>query len=175
MLFSQAPNPGLTPTLWTRRLQVLTAICSVIFTIGTALQNFVIVNQDMLEHSMQLSGMTPAEAADNAPGFLLGFRIVGTLFIIGNALGILALSGRTWVFWLILVVNFIQATGVVAIPPEVWEATMDKYGWIGMLPSIVTDGGALILVIVLVVSFIRYRTPWAQRRTEEVATDATGA
>jgi hypothetical protein len=64
-----------------------------IFTIGTTLQNFVIVDLEMLEQTMQLAGNTPAEAEDSAPGFLLGFRIVGTLFIIGNALGMLALTG----------------------------------------------------------------------------------
>jgi hypothetical protein len=49
------------------------------------------------------------------------------------------------------------------IPPEVFEATNDIYGPVGLLPTIVADGGALLLVIVLLVSFARYRTPWAQQ------------
>src|SRR5690606_38464262 len=155
----------LQPTPWTRPLQLLTTICSVIFTIGTTLQNFVIVNLPMMERMMQLAGQTPAEAADNAPGFLLGFRIVGCLYILGNAIGILAFSGSSWVFWVALVVNISQAAGVVMIPPEFWEAARDEYGIVGLLPSIVTDGGALLLALILIGSFIAYRTTWARRRT----------
>jgi|GEM_PF-2143166 len=162
-----------TPTIWTRRLQILVAVCSLIFTIETAIQNFVIVDLEMLEHTMQLAGSTPAEAADDAPGFLFGFRIVGTLFIIGNALGMLALTGRNWVFWLALVVNIGQAAGVVMIPPEVFEATNDIHGPAGLLPTIVTDGGALLLVIVLIASYVKYRTPWARARSTDRRSPAT--
>jgi hypothetical protein len=154
----------LAPTAWTRPLQVVTAVCSAVFTVGTALQNFVIVNEPMLQHTMQLAGATPEAAAAGAPGFLTGFRIVGCLFIVGNALGMLALRGWNWVFWLALVVNIGQAAGVVMIPREVFTASLDIYGVPGILPSVVTDGGALLLALALIVSFARFRTPWAQRR-----------
>jgi hypothetical protein len=160
-------GPRPTPTRWTRPLQLATTICSVIFTIGTTLQNFVIVNRSTMEEMMRLAGQTPAEAADNAPGFLLGFRIVGCVYILGNAIGILAVRGWPWVFWVAMAVNVTQAAGVVAIPPEVFEASIDRYGFAGILPSVVTDGGGLILAIALLTSFVVFRTPWAYRRPAE--------
>jgi hypothetical protein len=153
-------------TRWTRPLQLVVAISSVIFTIGTTLQNFVVVNLSLMEDTMQLAGQTPAEAADNAPGFLLGFRIVGCIYIVGNALGILAWRGYPWVFWVALVVNITQAAGVVAIPPEFWEAARDRYGIAGLLPSIVTDGGAVVVAVAMLASLLAYRTTWAHRRVE---------
>jgi hypothetical protein len=86
---------------------------------------------------------------------------VGCVYIVGNALGLLARTGRAWVFWLALLVNVTQAAGVVAIPPEVFEVTKDRFGVVGLVPSLVTDGGAAALSLVLVVSVMRYRRPWA--------------
>lgn len=154
----------LQPSRWTRPLQILTSVCAVIFTIGTTLQAFAVVNLSMMERMMRLAGQTPAEAADNAPGFLLGFRIVGCLYIIGNAIGIFAFRGHSWIFWVALVVNVTQAAGVVMIPPEFWDAALDEYGFIGILPSAITDGGALLLALVLLASLIKYRTTWARHR-----------
>ncbi|WP_231950495.1 hypothetical protein [Allokutzneria albata] len=141
---------------------MLVLACSIVFTIGTALQNFVIVNVDMLEHTMRLAGQTAEQAATNAPGFLTGFRIVGCVYIVGNAIGLFALSGRNWVFWVALVVNLTQAAGVLMIPFEVFRASLDLYGVPGLLPSVITDGGALLLTLVLVASLLRYRAPWAR-------------
>ncbi|MFC6015585.1 hypothetical protein ACFP2T_05170 [Plantactinospora solaniradicis] len=151
-------SPMRAPTVWTRRTQVFTFVCSVVFTIGTTVQTFVIVDLDTLEQMMRLAGVSAAEATDSAPGFLAGFRVVGALFIVGNALGMLALRGRTWVFWLVVVVNAGQAAGVFMVPTEMFEAAVDNFGWVGVLPSVVTDGGALVLLAVLVVSFLRSRT-----------------
>ncbi|MBE1486397.1 hypothetical protein [Plantactinospora soyae] len=157
-------SPTRTATVWTRRTRIFTFVCSVIFTIGTAAQAFVIVNLDTLEQMMRLAGVSASEATDSAPGFLAGFRLVGTLFIIGNALGMLALRGRTWVFWLVVAVNAGQAAGVFMVPTEMFEAAVDRFGWIGVLPSAVTDGGALVLLAVLVVSLLRSRTRDRTRR-----------
>lgn len=156
----------MTPTVWTRRLQILTGTCAIVFTIGTALQNFVIVNVDMMELTMRLAGQSPAEAEANAPSFLRGFRLVGSLYIVANALGTLAFWSRArWLFWVVIAVNVTQGAGVLGvIPPEVFEASLEMYGPVGLLPTIITDGGALILTIVLLGFFLRYRTPWAQRR-----------
>ncbi len=154
----------LRPSSWTRPLQLATTICSIIFTIGTTLQAFVVVTLPMMERMMVLAGQTPAEAADNAPGFLLGFRIVGCLYIVGNAIGILAYRGWPWVFWVALATNATQAAGVVMVPPEFWEAALDEYGIVGILPSAITDGGALLLAIALLVSLIKFRTTWARQR-----------
>ncbi|MEO3891119.1 hypothetical protein [Nonomuraea sp. B5E05] len=156
------------PTPWTRRLQILTAAASAVFTAGTALQNFVIINLEMIEHSMRLAGLSTAEAAAAAPGLLAFLRAVGVAFIAGNALGLLALRGWTWVFWVVLAVNLGQAAGPFGmIPPEVYQASLDLYGPAGILPTAVTDGGAAILVIVLLISLAVFRRPWARSSYEK--------
>ncbi|TDD09443.1 hypothetical protein E1292_09865 [Nonomuraea deserti] len=150
------------PTPWTRRLQVLTAAASAVFTAGTALQNFVIIDLEMIEHSMCLAGLSAAEAAGAAPGLLAFLRGVGVAFIVGNALALLAPRGWAWVFWVVLAVNLGQAAGPFGmIPPEVYRASLDLYGPAGILPTAVTDGGAAILVIVLLISLAVFRRPWA--------------
>lgn len=154
------------PTVWTRRLQLLTVMCSAVFTIGTTLQTFVIVDAEMLRHSMQLAGVSATDARTESTGFLVGFRVVGCVFIVGNAFGLLALHGSNWVFWLVVAVNAGQAAGVVAVPTEVFQASIDLYGPAGILPTVVTDGGALLLLVTLLGSLLVFRVPWARRRTE---------
>ena len=51
------------------------------------------------------------------------------------------------------------------IPFEVFRASTDRYGVVGVLPSVVTDGGALLLTFVLLAFLARFHTPWAHRRT----------
>ncbi|MET0235201.1 MAG: hypothetical protein ABW224_11225 [Kibdelosporangium sp.] len=131
--------------MWTRRLRVLVVWCSVVFTVGTALHGFVIIDVGVIERMMTLAGADPAEA----PGFLAGFRMVGAVFVVGNALGLLALRGWPWLFWVVLAVNAGQAAGVVLVPWVMFEAVVAEYGWAGVLPSVVTDGGALVLVLVM--------------------------
>lgn len=153
-------------TAWTRRLQALTAVCSVLFTVGTAVQTFVIIDADLVMHAMLLAGTAPADAASAVPGFVAVLRAVGVAYIVGNAVGLLAFAGRTWVYVLVLVVNATQAAGVVAgmVPPVVLQASLDEYGLPGVLPTIITDGGAAVLVLVLLGFLVRYRTPWARQR-----------
>lgn len=147
------------------RLQVLTGLCSILFTIGTALQAFWVVNRETLERMMVLAGQSDADATDAAPGFLTGFRLVGCLYLVGNALGILALRRQNlrWLFWVVLAVNVTQAAGVWMVPPEMFEAVVDEYGWVGAVPSAVTDGGAALLAIVLLYFLVRTRSVWASR------------
>jgi hypothetical protein len=151
-----------TPTRWTRRLQVGTVAASVVFTTGTAIQNFVIINLEMIEHSMRLAGLSATEAADQAPDLLILLRTVGAAFIVGNAVGLLATRGQTWVFWTVLVVNLAQAAGPLGmIPSAVYRASIDLYGPVGITPTLITDGGAAMLASALLIALIRYRTPWA--------------
>lgn len=142
------------------RILKITGIASVIFTVGTALHAFVIVNEQTLARMFELAEAEPT------PGFLTAFRAVGCLYIAGNAAGILALQGkpRTWLFWLVLAVNATQAAGVAAVPPEMWTATREQFGIPGMLPSLITDGGALVLTATLVVTAAATRSVWAQKR-----------
>ncbi len=153
----------MTATVWTRRLQILVFSCSLVFAVGTVLHGFVIMNPRTVEATMRLAGMAPGEAAEAAPGFLTGFRTVGALYVAGNAVGMLALRGSAWVFWVVLVVNATQAAGPFGlIPREMFRAAADTYGLVGLLPSLVTDGGALLLTLVLLGFWVRYRHPWAR-------------
>ena len=145
-----------------RRLQVLTAVCSAVFAVGTAVQTFVIIDDALVTHAMQLAGAP--DAAARAPGFVAVLRAVGIGYLVGNALGVLAVTGRTWVYRLVLAVNVTQAAGVVAglVPPVVLQASIELYGPAGVLPTLVTDGGAAVLVLVLLAFAARYRGAWAR-------------
>lgn len=156
--------PERKPTVWTRRLQLLTVVCSAVFVIGTALQNFVFVDLHLMETAMRHSGMTESEAANAAPAFLRGFRIVGSIYIVGNAVGLLALSGKAWVFWIALLVNVTQAAGVFVIPPPVLTAQQELRGGASYATTLIVDGGALILAAILLLSLARFRAPWAYQR-----------
>lgn len=150
-------------TVWTRRLRILVGVCSIVFTVGTVLHNFAVVDTAMIEQMMRKAGGD--DPAGSAPGFTTGFRLVGCVYIVGNACGILALwSAASWLFWVVLVVNATQALGWVMIPSEMWSVAVDRYGAIGVMPSAVTDGGAVLLTVVLVVSLVVFRTPWARSR-----------
>lgn len=145
-----------------RRLQVLAAVCSAVFAIGTALQTFVIIDDALVTRAMQLAGAP--DAAAQAPGFVAVLRAVGLGYLVGNALGLLALTGRALAYALVLAVNVTQAAGVVAglVPPVVLQASIDLYGPAGVLPTLVTDGGAAVLVLVLLAFAVRYRGAWAR-------------
>lgn len=152
----------LTDSTATRKLQITIVLCSIIFTIGTAIHNFVIINPTLIETMMQMAGV--ADPAGEAIGFTFGFRIVGCIYIIGNALGILALYSRSRIlWWVILVVNITQATGPIMIPTSMWTAVTDVHGVLGILPSAITDGGAIILSLVMIISMFKFRTIWAKR------------
>ncbi|MFI5584171.1 hypothetical protein ACIA5G_03995 [Amycolatopsis sp. NPDC051758] len=137
--------------LWTSGLRWWVAVCSVVFGLGTAVQNFVVINASLVARAAELAG-SPA-----SDGFLVGLRLVGAVYLVGNLLGVLALTGRAWVFWVVLAVNATQAAGVFVIPPAVFRASVELSGWAGLLPSLVTDGGALVLTVVLLGRLVRWR------------------
>ncbi|RAS64998.1 hypothetical protein C8D87_105493 [Lentzea atacamensis] len=138
----------------------ITGIASVVFTIGTAVHAFVIINDQTLQRMFELAGAEPV------PGFLTVFRAVGCLYVAGNALGVLALQGkpRTWLFWVVITVNATQAAGVLMVPPEMWTAVREAYGIPGRLPSLITDGGALVLVVTLAGTAIATRSVRTQKK-----------
>lgn len=154
----------LATTSATRKLQIVIALSSVIFTLGTTLHNFVIVNTSLIETMMQMAGA--ADPAAEAPGFTMGLRAVGCIYIVGNALGILALWNRSHaLWWTVFAVNITQGLGFIMIPSSMWSAAADAYGAWGILPSAVTDGGAIILALAMIAVLLKYRAPWAQRRS----------
>lgn len=143
-------------------------VASAVFTIGTAVQCFVIVDTDTLERMMELAD--PA-SADAMPWFLITFRLVGCLYILGNAVGVLAVLRRPWpwLFWLVLCVNATQAVGLVLVPPEMYTVANERFGIAGILPTLVTDGGAVVLVVVLMAVFAATRAPWGSRSRSAAA------
>ncbi|MEV4119765.1 hypothetical protein [Micromonospora sp. NPDC049645] len=157
-------SPRRVPTRFTVPLQTLVVACSIVFVIGTTLQTFVIIDEQAVVDMMRRAGASAERATADAPAFLLGFRLVGCAYIVGNALGLLARSGRAWLFWVVLLVNVTQAAGVVAVPPEVFEVTRERFGVPGLLPSWMTDGGAAVLSLILVASLVVCRAPWAYRK-----------
>ena len=158
----------LVPTPATRGLQILVALCSLVFATGSALHGFAVIDTQLIEEMMRAAG--GADPAADAPGFTTGFRAVGCLYILGNALGVLALWSRArWLWWLVLTVNATQALGFAVIPGEMWTAASDRYGVVGTLPSAITDGGAVVLTLVMVAALVKYRAVWAQRRARNAS------
>ena len=149
-----------TVNLLGRRLTTITGIASVVFTVGTALHAFVIVNDHTLTRMMVLANADPA-AADR---FLAIFRAVGCVYIAANALGALALRPEPprWLLPAVLVTNVTQAAGVFMVPPQMWQAAVEHFGPLGVLPSAITDGGALVLVAAISVTVVRTRKRPAQ-------------
>ncbi|KZB87347.1 hypothetical protein [Amycolatopsis regifaucium] len=148
--------------LWTPKIRLVTVLLSIVFVLGTALQNHVIIDLDLIERSMRLKG-APTE---DAPAYLSALRSVGNVFILGNALGLLVWFRRRWLFWPVLAVNVGQACGVFVVPFEVHRAAFEEYGWPGVLPSVVTDGGAVFLSIALIVAYVRSR--WFTRTGDPI-------
>lgn len=101
-------------------------------------------------------------------GFYTLLDVGGVPWLIGNALGVLALRGWAWVFWVAISINVTQGLGVLgAVPPEFHQAALDAHRPLGMLPYLITDGGGLILEVILIASFVGFRTPWAYREYQD--------
>ncbi|WET78773.1 hypothetical protein P3102_32790 [Amycolatopsis sp. QT-25] len=138
---------------WTPKIRLVTVLCSLVFVLGTMLQNYVLIDLDLIEASMRLKGVETGDA----PAYLGALRLVGNVFIAGNALGLLVWFRGRWLFWPVLAVNIGQAAGVYVVPFEVHRAAIAEHGWPGVLPTLVTDGGAVILSMVLIVAYVRSR------------------
>jgi hypothetical protein len=137
-------------------LRWLTVVCSVVFTIGTAVHGFVIIDADLVGEMMRRVG-----SADSADGFTLGFRLVGAVYVVGNALGILAYWRRPrWLFWVVLAVNATQGLGWMSIPSVMWTVVFERYGVPGLLPAAITDGGGALLALVFLAVLVVRRRPW---------------
>lgn len=147
----------------TRRLRVLVGVCAIVFTIGTALHNFAVIDSGFVEELMRRGGQ--ADPSGAAAGFTAGFRLVGTAYILLNAAGVLAFWSRAaWLWWTVIAVNVTQACGWFMIPPDMWTLAVERYGPLGVVPAAVTDGGAALLVLVLAAVFVRRPRPWGRER-----------
>jgi hypothetical protein len=149
---------------------VFTAVGGLVFAVGTAVQAFVVITPDTVARAMALAGRAPAEIAAGAPDLVTTLRVVGIGFLVANLLLLAAPRGRTWTFWLALAVATGQALGVVAgmVPWVVLQATYERFGVAGLLPTLVTDGGSAVLAVLLLVSLVRYRSTWARLRPNGV-------
>ncbi|MFI9503138.1 hypothetical protein [Nocardia sp. NPDC052566] len=144
-------NKVLSPTAWTRRLQVTTSVYSVVTTIGTALVLGYITPELLLART----DIAPSDI----DGFLVGFRITGIAFLLLNAVGIAALWDKAWVFWTILATDLFQGIGFFFVD---WPGTGLR--GLGILGTYLTDVGGGILGLVLLGFALRYRTAWAYQR-----------
>ena len=139
------------PTVWTRRLQLLTSVYSVVTTVGTALV-LGYVTPEVLE-------LRTSASPEQIEAFLPGFRAVGVAFLVLNAIGIAALWNKTWIFWVAMLTNLAQAVGFFTVD-------FDTTGMrdLAVLGTWITDGGGGLLGLVLLGFGIRYRSAWAYRR-----------
>ncbi len=140
------------PTRWTRPLQLTVAVGSLLTTIGTAIVLGYVTPEVVAAYSPDLS-------VAQIDSFLVGYRIVGLIFLAANTIGILALWGRAWVFYFVLVLDLIQAIGFLT-----FDRAAAGLRDLGNIASIVTDGGGGVLAVVLLGFLIHYRTAWARRR-----------
>lgn len=160
-----APMPGSVSSVWTHRLQLLTFTCSFVFAICTILQGWMVINPETVELSLRLAGRTAAETAAEAPGLLTECRMVAAYYLAGNALGMFALRGSAWSFWAALVVNLTQAGSPLGlIPAGVYRAALQSYGPVGLFPTVVIGGGAIVLIIALISGIVPFREIWADIR-----------
>lgn len=160
-----APTPGSVSLVWTHRLQLSTFACSFVFAICTILQGWMVINPETVELSLRLAGRTAAEAAAEAPGLLTGCRMVAACYLVGNSLGMFALRGSAWSFWAALLVNLTQAGSPLGlIPAEIYRAALQSYGPVGLLPTVVIGGGAIVLIIALIAGIVPFREIWADLR-----------
>ncbi len=147
------------PTALTRPIQWITAVFSVLATMGTALVLGYVTPEILLAHTE----IAPKDVA----GFLFTYRVTGVVFMFANAVGILALWGKAWIFYFVLVLNVSQGIGALTVDVE-WTGLAE--GPLALVGHYVTDGGGGVLAIALLASLLVYRRAWAYRA---VRTDAT--
>jgi hypothetical protein len=143
----------------TKNLQKIIGSSSIIFTIGTFIHNFFIINVSLIKIMMQNSNIQEIDI--EAIKFTNNFRIIGCIYIIGNSIGIVSFKIVLKIFWwVILIINFTQGLGFIMIPKIFWEIVFKEYGLLGLLPTIITDGGGLILSILMSFYSIKYKSTW---------------
>lgn len=145
-------TPRREPTRWTRPLQLIVAVGSVLTTIGTAIVLGYVTPEQVAANSPDLS-------AQQIDSFLIGYRIVGLIFLAANTVGILALWGRAWIFYLVLVLDLVQGIGFLT-----FDRAAAGLRDLGNIASITTDGGGGLLALVMLGFLIRYGTAWARHR-----------
>jgi hypothetical protein len=135
------------------------AVGSLLTTIGTAVVLGYVTPEQVAANSPDLS-------AEQIHGFLVGFRVVGLVFLAANAIGLLAMWGKAWTFYFVLVLDLIQGIGFLT-----FDRAAAGLHDLGNLASIVTDGGGGVLALVMLGFLVRHRTAWARRRVDGVRGD----
>lgn len=142
------------PTAWTRPLQLIVAVGSVLTTIGTAIVLGYVTPE-------AIAWAFPGRTIDELAGGLTGFHVSGVIFLIANTVGILALWNKAWVFYFVLVLDLAQGIGFLTFDREAAGLR-----GLGVFASVLTDGGGGLLGLVMLGFLLRYRTAWAWRRVE---------
>jgi hypothetical protein len=150
----------------TKNLQKIIGSSSIIFTIGTFVHNFFIINTSLIKIMMQNSNVQEIDM--EAIKFTNNFRMIGCIYIIGNSIGIVSFKILLKIFWwVILIINFTQGLGFIMIPKIFWEIVFKEYGLLGLLPTIITDGGGLILSIIMIFYSIKCKSAWGINKNEK--------
>ncbi|GLY63607.1 hypothetical protein [Amycolatopsis taiwanensis] len=128
------------------------AVGSLLTTIGTAIVLGYVTPEQIAANSPNLS-------AQEIDSFLVGYRIVGFVFLTANTVGLLAMRGKTWIFYFVLVLDLVQGIGFLT-----FDRTSAGLHDLGLIASITTDGGGGVLALVMLGFLVSYRTAWARRR-----------
>ncbi|UBU17393.1 hypothetical protein [Nonomuraea gerenzanensis] len=156
--------PSGIPLLWNRRLQLFTFGCSFTFALCSLFQGWLVINDETVQLSLRLAGRTAAEA----PDLVSQFRVVAAYYVAGNTLGMFALRGSAWSFWATLLINLTQVTGPLGlIPAQVHRAALELHGPVGLVPTVVVCGGALVLTVTLMAHIIPCREIWADLKARQ--------
>ncbi|MEV4114997.1 hypothetical protein, partial [Nonomuraea sp. NPDC049695] len=63
-----------------------------------------------------------------------------------------------WSYWAALLVNLTQAVALPGlVPGQVHQAALQRFGFPGLLPIVVTGGGAVLLTCALIARLISVR------------------
>ncbi|MEW9556515.1 hypothetical protein [Nonomuraea sp. NPDC050783] len=137
--------------VWSPLLLRATFACSFVFAIAILGYGWTVTSPETTALALRLAGRSAAEAPAALPRLLAHLRAVIAILVAGNVLGMSALRGSTWSYWVALLVNLTQG-GVLSslVPGQVHQAVLQRYGFAGLLPIVVTGGGAVLLAVALI-------------------------
>ncbi|NJP96682.1 hypothetical protein HCN51_45890 [Nonomuraea sp. FMUSA5-5] len=144
--------------IWSPRLLRTTFACSFVFALTTLVYGWLATSPETTALALRLAGKSAAEAPAALPELLTNLRAVIAIGVLGNVLGMFALRGTTWSYWAALLVNLTQASALPGlVPGQVHQAALQRYGLPGLLPIVVTGGGAVLLTCALIAQLVSVR------------------
>jgi hypothetical protein len=147
-------------------MRIFISLFSIILTAGTFFHNFLIINENLIFEMMKFSAVE--NVLKESITFTRNFRIIGCIYIIANFCGVLSVKYCNKFIWsIILITNFTQGLGFIMIPPIVWKTIYNHYGILGLIPTVITDGGGLIIFSIMIVFMLKYKSLWVYKMNEK--------